>query len=126
MNLVIVEDSELVRMQLLRLIAHQPAIRVVATASGEEEAIAAIDATRPDAVLLDLSLAPGSGINVLKRMRASGSAARVLVLTNNTYDAVRRICEQHGIDGFYDKSSEAEHCLAQLISWLPQAGGSPR
>ncbi len=121
MNLVIVEDNELVLYQLLRLIARQPAIHVVAMATGENDAVSAIHATQPDAVLLDLSLATGTGINVLKRIRAAGSTARVLVLTNHTDDIVRRTCESHGIDGFYDKSREAEDCFAQLYSWLPQA-----
>lgn len=124
MNLIIVEDNELVRCQLLRLIARQPGIRVVASASHEDEAVSAINAAQPNAVLLDLSLASGTGINVLKRIRAAGSTARVLILTNHTGEVVRRICEQHGIDGFYDKSREAERCLAQLASWLPQPGGN--
>lgn len=123
MNLVIVEDNELVLYQLLRMVARQPAIKVVAMATGEDDAVSAIQGTRPDAVLLDISLATGTGINVLKRIRAGGSTARVLVLTNYTDEPVRRICEKYGIDGFYDKSREAEECLARLYSWLPTNEG---
>jgi DNA-binding NarL/FixJ family response regulator len=123
MNLVIVEDNELVLYQLLRMVARQPAIKVVAMATGEDDAVSAIHGTQPDAVLLDISLATGTGINVLKRIRAKGNVARVLVLTNYTDEPVRRICENYSIDGFYDKSREAETCLAHLYSWLPPNEG---
>lgn len=126
MNLVIIEDNELVLYQLLRLVGKQPAIRVAGMAADEDAAVSVIHVAQPDTVLLDLSLNSGSGINVLKRMRAEGSKARVLVLTNHTADIARSICESHGIDGFYDKSSEAQTCLDHLFSWLPPAVGGAR
>lgn len=118
MNLVIVEDNELVLYQLLRLVATQSAINISGVAADEEAAITVITENQPDAVLLDLSLRDGTGIDVLKRMRASGSTARVLVLTNYTSEIVRRACESHGIDGFYDKSHESSACFDQLFSWV--------
>lgn len=124
MNLVIVEDNELVLYQLLRLVARQSAIRVVGVASGEEDAVAVILCEQPAAVLLDLSLATGSGVNVLKRIRAAGSAAGVLVLTDHSIEIMRQTCESLGIDGFYDKSHEVQACLDHLYSRLPQPAGS--
>ena len=119
MNIVIVEDSELIRTQLARLIATQPRVRIVGYASEEGEAVDLILATRPDAVLLDLSLAPGSGVRVLERIRAAGSGTRVLVLTNNTSEALRQVCRQLGISGFFDKTEQAHKCLQQLYEYLP-------
>ena len=119
MNLVIVEDSELIRTELLGIIASQPRIRVIGVATEEETAVSLILTTGPDAVLLDLSLSPGSGIRVLSRIRSAGCAARVLVLTNNTDPALRKVCQGLGISGFFDKNLEAEKCLQQLFEWLP-------
>lgn len=126
MNLVIVEDNELVLHQLLLLVAKQPAIHVRGVARGEDDAVSVILAEQPAAVLLDLSLAIGTGMNVLKRIRAAGRAARVLVLTNHTNESMRRTCEALGIDGFYDKSHEVQACFDHLYSWLPQVTGEPR
>ena len=119
MNIIVVEDSELIRSHLLEIIATQPRIRVIGVATEEEAAISLIMATAPDAVLLDLSLAPGSGIRVLQRIRAAGCAARVLVLTNNIEPALRNACVALGVSGFFDKSFEAEQCMQQLFDWLP-------
>jgi diguanylate cyclase (GGDEF)-like protein len=119
MNLVIVEDSELIRAQLERLIGLQPRIRIVGTAAEESQAVELILARRPDAVILDLALAPGSGVRVLERIRAAGCGARVLVLTNNADAALRQACGTLGVSGFFDKSREAQQCLDRLFSWLP-------
>ena len=118
MNIVLVEDSELIRNHLLEMIATQPRIRVIGVATEEEAAISLILATRPDAVLLDLSLSPGSGVRVLRRIRSSGYAGRVLVLTNNIEPALRNACLSLGVSGFFDKSFEAEQCMQQLFDWL--------
>jgi DNA-binding NarL/FixJ family response regulator len=119
MNLVIVEDSALVRDQLLRLVGTEPSIRIVGQAISCDSATELILKEKPDAVLLDLSLHESSGIDVLARIRAAGNRARVLVLTNNACDAMRRACEMHEISGFYDKTLETSACIAKLFSWIP-------
>jgi len=119
MKVVIIEDSDLIRTQLVRIISSQPRVHVVGVTGEEEAAVQMILALRPDTVLLDLSLSPGSGLRVLKRIRQSKCAARVMVLTNNTDEAIRKQCQAEGISGFFDKSTEAEICLQQLFDWLP-------
>ena len=124
MNIVVIEDSELIRSHLLDIIATQPRVHVIGVATEEEEAIRLILTTTPDAVLLDLSLSPGSGIGVLRRIRAAGCAARVLVLTNNIEPALRNACQGLGVAGFFDKSFEAEQCIQQLFDWLVPLPGN--
>ena len=126
MKLVIIEDNALVLKQLLRLVGTRAAIRVAGTAADEKAAVSLVHREHPDAILLDLSLASGSGINVLRRIRAAGVPARVLVLTNHTAEIARRACESFGIDGFYDKSGQSRDCVEQLFSWLPQSTGDTK
>ncbi|MDE2419379.1 MAG: EAL domain-containing protein [Burkholderiales bacterium] len=119
MKVVIIEDSELIRNQLVRIISSQPRVHVVGVTGEEEAAVQMILELKPDTVLLDLSLSPGSGLRVLKRIRAAKCASRVLVLTNNADEAIKKQCHAEGISGFFDKSTEAEICLQQLFDWLP-------
>ncbi len=119
MNLVVVEDSSLILEQLLRLLASEPRLNVLGTAGDEKQAVALINRTQPDAILLDLALAPGSGVRVLEQIRQAGSGARVLVLSNNTGGPLRDVCRELGASGFYDKSREVQACLDHLRSWLP-------
>lgn len=104
MNIVIVEDSELVRTQLIKLLAQQPRFRVVGHADGEDSAVELILSLTPDVVLLDLGLAPGSGIRVLERIRAAACGTRVLILTNHNEKRLEQACLSLGADGLYDKS----------------------
>lgn len=119
MNIAIIEDSELIRGQMLRLLSQNSRFKVIGAATEEEEAVNLILSTLPDTVLLDLSLAPGSGVQVLKRIREAGCGARVLVLSNYTGQSLRLACEALGANGFFDKNLELDACLAQLGAWLP-------
>lgn len=119
MNTVIIEDSPLVLDSLKRMLSGLKAYHFLGSAGREEEAVALINEKIPDLVLLDLALASGSGLNVLKRIRARGCGARVLVLTNNADAAYRTACMDAGADGFYDKSRETAGLLRRLVGWLP-------
>jgi diguanylate cyclase (GGDEF)-like protein len=121
MNIVVVEDSELIRDQLLRVIAQEPQLHVIGTASEEQEAIRLILDKKPDAALLDLALAPGSGIGVLEKIREAGSKTQVLVLSNYIGNALHDACSLLGISGFYDKSSQIKECLEHLARMLTPA-----
>lgn len=119
MNVVIVEGSITIRMQLQALLAREPRLHVVGEAADEPSAIEVISRTQPDVVLMDLALQPGSGLRVLRAVRQLGVGARVVVLSNSYYEEMRRACAEHGISGFFDKSRQAEQALELLRSWLP-------
>lgn len=119
MKLVIIEDSALIRTQLIRILATQTRIHVEGFCGEEEAAVRMILDVQPDAVLLDLALSPGSGLSVLKRIREAKCASRVLVLSNSADEAIKQACQALGASGFYDKSQQAEDCLQQLYEWLP-------
>jgi diguanylate cyclase (GGDEF)-like protein len=120
MRIVIVEDSPLVRDNLLALLARHPALAVIGTAAGEDEAFLLITRTRPDAVLLDLALSPGSGLSLLRRLRAThGLGPRVVILSNQPADPYADLCRDAGADAFFDKCGDLSGLLAQLASWMP-------
>lgn len=126
MNIVIIEDSELIRDQLLRIIAQEPRLRVIGTASEEQEAVRLILDQQPDAVLLDLALAPGSGVRVLEQVRDAGCTTQVLVLSNHIGNALREACSLLGIAGFYDKNGQIKECIEHLVEILePASADSP-
>ncbi len=120
MRIVIVEDSPLLRDNLIRLFADHPELSVLGSAAGEDAAVALIATQRPDTVLLDLSLSQGSGLGVLRRLRATpGLAPRVLVLSSRPADPWEALCLDAGADAFLDKAGDPSVLLAQLASWMP-------
>ncbi len=121
MNIFVVEDSQSIRRLLVRRLETLAGARVVGEANGEAQAQALISWLKPDTVLLDLSLADGgSGLNVLKQLRRTGYAGRVLVFTNQALEPYRQACAQAGADGFYDKASGLETLFDDLTSLIDQ------
>lgn len=115
MTIVLVEDSLTIRRQLLQRLDAVPGLRVVGEAADEATALTLIGHLRPDAVLLDLSLAQGgSGLAVLKALRKQGYAGQVHVLSHQT-DAYRAAVLAAGANGFFDKAEELDVMLCQLI-----------
>ncbi len=125
MDIVIIEDSELVLVSMGQLLAEIPAVRIVGTAGTEEDAVTLILRAEPDVVLLDIGLTSGSGLNVLRRVRAEGCEARILMLTNYSFEHYREACREAGADGFFDKSRETAALLEKLNALsAPLPGGA--
>ncbi|MDR3418125.1 MAG: response regulator transcription factor [Nevskia sp.] len=122
MRLVLVEDSELVRDCLQRMLGQSPGIEVVGQAADEDEAVLVVQRTVPDAVVLDIALASGSGIGVLERLRNAGYSGCILMLTQNSQRFYREVCRKLGADGFFDKSAE----FTSIVETLVELGGKQR
>ncbi|MET0335319.1 MAG: EAL domain-containing protein [Rhizobacter sp.] len=106
MNIVIVEDSPSIRRLIECNLRAVPGANVVGEAAGEAEAISLIRQKRPDFVVLDLSLSPGKGTNVLQQVRADGCDAKIVVLSNQPLEIFRSQCMALGADAFYDKITD--------------------
>lgn len=116
MNIFLVEDAVSIRRLIVRRLNALPGMRVVGEASGESQALALIRWTQPDVVLVDLSLASGSGLGVVGELRRTGFAGRIAVLTAQDLDAYRRASFDAGANAFYDKASGLELLFDDLVS----------
>lgn len=115
MNIFLVEDSVSIRRLLVRRLESMPGMRVVGEAAGERQALALIQWTQPDVVLLDLSLVNGSGLGLVGQLRGAGFGGRIAVLTAQDVDAYRQACLKAGADAFYDKASGLETLFGDLL-----------
>ena len=84
-----------------------------------QEAIADVFALQPDLILIDISLASGSGFDVLKALHEHSLVPEAIkvVLTNHADAECRNLSLQLGADRFFDKASETAQALA-LINTL--------
>ena len=119
MNVFIVEDEPQTRKELANLLACEKGIEVVGQADSVREALVGIEAALPEAVILDISLPDGSGIEVLKFIRQRGWDLCVIVLTGNPYDALRTKCKALGAAVVLDKFNGLGQAREALLAGRP-------
>ena len=125
MDLFIVEDSIPVRDRLVRTREGLEGLDIVGTAEDVTAAIAGLENNHPDALILDLQLPSGSGLQVLRAVREKLPAMRVIVMTNFAAEPYRKAAMAAGAEVFLDKSAEFARVRDILSEWRDQADHRP-
>lgn len=81
-SVMLVDDHVIVRQGLERLFETVDDIEVVASASNGREAVDLVPEFQPDVILMDLSMPEMDGVEATRRIVASGSSSRIVVLTS--------------------------------------------
>jgi NarL family two-component system response regulator LiaR len=81
-RVLIADDQPVVRQGLRTFLELQEDIEVVGEAADGDAALTQAAALAPDVVLMDLVMPRLGGVAAIERLRASGSTARVIVLTS--------------------------------------------
>ena len=113
-RVLICDDQEVVREGLRVMLRGASDIEVVGTAPDGAAAVALLDATRPDVLLMDLRMPGLNGIQATREIRQRRPGARVLVLT--TYDADEWVFDaiRSGAAGYVLKDTPAEDLIAAI------------
>lgn len=80
-RVLLVDDHALIRQGLRRAFEQTDDLEVVAEASSVAEALAQARAHKPDVLVVDINLGDGSGIDVVRTMRAERPEVGLVVLT---------------------------------------------
>lgn len=104
-------DNDLRSLESLRLIVEElvPGADVPWTATSGEDAVAWCldEATRPDVLLLDMSLEGMSGLTVCRTIRERISMMPILAVTSYSLNRYRDDCVRAGAQGLVSKNVEA-------------------
>ncbi len=116
MRLLVVEDNHRLAALMAKLLAENLfAVDVVETV---DEAWAALKTVDYDVVLLDLSLPDGDGTEILRSLRRTGHATRILVATARA-DVVGRVeALNDGADDYLVKPFSLDELLARIRALL--------
>ena len=108
----------MLRERLQGIVASVPGTQDVGHAGTAQAAIAGIQSTRPDIVVLDIQLEEGNGFEVMQVIRKVLPDVKFYVLTNFANEAYQRKAERLGAQGFFDKSREFDRLRDTLLGIL--------
>jgi two-component system, NarL family, invasion response regulator UvrY len=113
-RVLVVEDHEVIRDALAALLAASTGMQVVGTASSIRDATPLLDRHDPDVVLADLSLADGSGMELVRVVRRAGLNSRVVILTGfgDAFAAAEAL--SYGVAGYAVKSQSAAEIVEAI------------
>jgi DNA-binding NarL/FixJ family response regulator len=114
-RVLIVDDSKQVRERLISLLSDYPEIRIVGQSGNGKEAMNALDAQKPDTVILDIRLPGRNGIQLLREIKSAHPEITVIMLTNYDFEQYRKQCMQFGADYFFNKTLEFEKVVNVLV-----------
>ena len=107
-QVLLVDDQDLVRSGLRRILRRKDGIAIVAECSDGDEVEDAVTEHRPDVVVMDLRMRRVDGIEATRRLRRTPDAPPVLVLTTFDDDELLSGALRAGAAGFLLKDSPAE------------------
>lgn len=115
-KILLVDDSEVIRERLVRLISTIENTKIVGEADNTRQAIELSKSTLPDYVILDLSIPEDGGFYVLELIKEITPDAIVIILTNYYDDAYREHCYSLGADYFFEKSKDFNKVKSALLN----------
>jgi DNA-binding NarL/FixJ family response regulator len=104
----VVEDAPLVRERLIEMLDATPGTQVIGAADRADAAIQEILEHHPDVVLLDLRLAQGSGLDVLRAVHPAAPEITFYMLSSFTAEPYRQLAARLGAQDFFDKAKDFE------------------
>jgi two-component system, NarL family, invasion response regulator UvrY len=113
-RLFLVDDHELIREGLKRVLAGHHDLTVVGEAATLEELAQALSKTEIDIVILDITLQGRSGLEALALLKRKAPQVRVLVLTVHPEERYALRALKAGAAGYLNKQSAAAEMVTAL------------
>ncbi|MEX8493354.1 response regulator transcription factor [Sphaerotilus sp.] len=120
----IVEDSRVIRENLIATLEELVPAEVVGVAEDEATAVQWLTAQQyvlqhtAELVIVDIFLKGGSGLGVLRALQDQLPRRRLVVLSNYTTPEMRRKCLALGADRVFDKSYDIDALIAYCTQLL--------
>jgi DNA-binding NarL/FixJ family response regulator len=124
MKIAIVDDHRAIRKTLRTGIETNTDWEICGEAENGEAAVALVQATKPDLVVLDLSMPGLNGIEAARQVRAIAPATGVILFTNYASPELTMLARSVGISAVISKdSADVMIHLIEALRKAKRAGG---
>ena len=117
-EVLIVDDHPIVRAGLVQMINDDPDLEICGEASGIIEALRLIQERAPELVIIDISLKDGSGIELIKQIKAQDPAIRMLVSSMHEETIFSDRALHAGARGYISKQEAPDKILEAIHTIL--------
>lgn len=114
LTLLIVEDDPMMLLGLQHMLAEQPQLSIVGTASDGNAAVQMAQALCPNIVVMDLGLPYCDGIAATQQIKAAAPDTRVVMLTSHTAEAKVIHALSSGIDAYCVKGTQIDQLVRAI------------
>lgn len=113
-RVLVVDDHAILREGIRSLLERYDDITVVGEAGNGIEALAQVEALRPDIVLMDLAMPEMNGLEATRRLRQSHPEVKVLILTQHDNQEYIAPALQAGAAGYILKRAGGRELIAAI------------
>jgi two-component system, NarL family, response regulator NreC len=113
-NILLVDDHDLTRRQMVSLIKNQSDMEVVAEAINGEESLAKARELTPDIIVMDILLPGINGVDASRQITESFPGARILILSNHSGAALVKAALDAGALGYVRKDNAFEELIPAI------------
>ena len=113
-RVLVVDDHELVRSGITRMLADDPDIDVVGQSSSGEDAIEFVRKNRPDIVLMDIRMPGIGGLEATRRILRIDDTIRVIVVTVCADDPYPARVMQSGATAYITKGADIREMVRAI------------
>jgi DNA-binding NarL/FixJ family response regulator len=111
-TVLLADDQELMRMAFRMLVESQPDLEIIGEAATGRQAVALTCELAPSVVLMDVRMPEMDGVEATKQILASGSDARIIILTTFDLDEYAFSALRAGASGFLLKDVPPAELIA--------------
>lgn len=125
LRVFVVEDSRVLVKRIIEWFESDSRVEVIGTAATATVAISEIQRLSPDAVIIDVALAAGTGFDVLRTLQRVPDTGRptTVMFTNHSSPPYRNAAMQLGANHFFDKTSDFMR-MVEVVRALADGLGS--
>ncbi len=113
-KVLIVDDHELVRMGISRMLGDDPNIDVVGEAGCGETAVALARKLHPDLVLLDVNMPNIGGVEATRRIKQLDCGIKVMVVSSLVAEPYPSMLLKAGVDGYITKGTPIDEMIVAI------------
>src|ERR1700682_788988 len=114
-NILIADDHKLIRETWSYILNSDPRFQVIAECGDALEAVELSKVKRPHIVLMDINMAPFSGLEATQRIRKISPGSKVIGVSMHSQPAYAKKMLQMGAKGYVTKNSPKEELIKAIM-----------